>query len=47
MEIKDIIGIYPNAFKESECKALMYKLEEAVKMGNHTRVWLVIRELVK
>ena len=33
MKIKDIIGIYPNAFKESECKALMYKLEEAVKNG--------------
>ena len=33
MKIKDVIGIYPNAFKEAECKALMYKLEEAVKNG--------------
>tara|TARA_A100001201_G_C4063585_1_gene193471 strand:+ start:495 stop:1103 length:609 start_codon:yes stop_codon:yes gene_type:complete len=33
MKIKDVIGIYPNAFKEAECKSLMYKLEEAVKNG--------------
>lgn len=33
MKIKDVIGIYPNAFKKAECKTLMNKLEEAVKNG--------------
>ena len=33
MKIKDVIGIYPNAFKEAECKKLINNLEEAVKNG--------------
>mgnify|MGYP003644153600 CR=1 FL=1 len=33
MNFKDTIGIFPNAFSESECEALIYKSEEAVKLG--------------
>ena len=33
MKLKDIVGIYDNVFSESECKVLMYKLEEAIKNG--------------
>ena len=33
MNLKDIVGIYDDVFTESECKVLMYKLEEAIKNG--------------
>ena len=33
MKLKEAIGIFDNIFTEAECKALIYKLEEAKKNG--------------